>query len=177
MSVDYVGVLPRSFLCLSSSNELDLLARADLPNESWNQALDFNIAGAWPGWVQSTRSRRSSNKISWFTYGKEGSKLSRWFRCSGVHYLDIEMKFCVVFPCREKSIPNERFPCDEHWPKCRMHGWWSRKVKIKLLMILPTGCGLGPKSGRRVPALDVGHRKWLNKKWPHQLTTGGADFW
>jgi hypothetical protein len=35
-----------------------------------------------------------------------------------------------------------------------------------------TGCGLGPTSGCRVPALDLGPRKRLNK-WPHQVTTGG----
>jgi hypothetical protein len=39
-----------------------------------------------------------------------------------------------------------------------------------------TGCGLGPTSGSRVPALDVGQKNDLRKDLPQQVTTGGEGF-
>jgi hypothetical protein len=39
-----------------------------------------------------------------------------------------------------------------------------------------TGWGLGPASSCRVPALDVGPKKWLDE-WPQHLTTRGTGFW
>jgi hypothetical protein len=100
-----------------------------------------------------------------------------WLRCSGIHgWMSrtcwmIALNFTDPVAIQLCSIGYSCGP--EQMILNRMKGW---SCVLVFSSSQATGCGLGPAFSCRVPALDVGPKKWL-VEWPQHLTTQGTGFW